>query len=57
MIQPRPPACAAGGKWFTKGLVVVDDVAYFGAAPKQEQAYDRNFAAAELVAFHLGERR
>ena len=48
---------AAGGTWFTKGLVVVDDVAYFGAAPKQEQAYDRNFAAAELVAFHLGERR
>jgi hypothetical protein len=37
--------------------MVVDDVAYFGAAPKQEQAYDRNFAAAELVAFHLGEGR
>ena len=43
----------AGSEWFTKGLAVVDDVAYFGLSRKTRQARDRNFAAMELASFDL----
>jgi len=32
---------------------VVDDVAYFGLAPKQRAGIERNWAKAELAAFDL----
>ena len=44
---------SAGGEWFTKGLAVVDDVAYFGVSQKQRLASMRNTVVTELVAFDL----
>jgi hypothetical protein len=43
----------AGPKWFSKGLAVVDHVAYFGLAPKQRSAVERNWAESELAAVAL----
>eukprot|EP00967_Tisochrysis_lutea_P004479 scaffold5286_cov33-Tisochrysis_lutea.AAC.1 len=44
---------AAGKGWFSKGLAVVDHVAYFGLAPKQRSSVERNWAEAQLAAFSL----
>ena len=44
---------SAGGQWFSKGLAVVDDVAYFGVSPKSRWAAQRNWAECELAAFDL----
>lgn len=47
----------AGSGWFSKGLAVVDHVAYFGLAPKQRSGVERNWAASQLAAFALGTGR
>jgi len=44
---------AAGARYFSKGLVVVDDIAYLAVAPRQRAAVERNFAASEVAAFDL----
>ena len=46
---------AAGSGWFSKGLAVVDDVAFFGVSLKAARG-DRNRVAAELVAYDLRAR-
>jgi outer membrane protein assembly factor BamB len=43
----------AGPSWFSKGLAVVDHVAYFGLAPKQRSGVERNWADSQLAAFAL----
>ena len=44
---------SAGSQWFSKGLAVVDDIAYFGVSPKSRWAAQRNWAECELAAFDL----
>ena len=47
----------AGENYFTKGLAVVDDVAYFGLSTKATSAVARNWVQPELVAFDIARGR
>lgn len=44
---------SAGEDFFSKGLTVIDDVAYFGLSKKKGR-FDRNNAVSEIAAFELG---